>query len=439
MLTKFKKLKNNEDFVKYLKNTSWMFFEYVMRLISSIFVTIYIARFLGPEQFGILSYALAIITLFLVISRFGMDSILVRDLAKNPDESKKYIGTAFILMFLASIVSILCLNILIYLFESSYEIKIYILILSVSILFQTLLVFDYAFQAEVKAKYSSISKSLALVVASSIKIYLVWIKAELLYFVIIYSSESIFIGLFLLIAYYKKNKVLLLPIYDSKLAKEMVQSSWPMVLAAISSILYMRIDQIMIKNMLDTNQLGIYSSAVKIYEGWIMIPYIISISLLPAIIKLKASYPERYIIGFTKLFSSLFWVSILVALIVSFFGEYIIIYTFGSAYIDANKVLMIVMWTGAFVALGSVSARYLTIEGMEKKIAFRTFLALIINIIANIVLIPIYGIEGAAIATLISIIFTNYVLNYIDKDLKELWYIQNSAIFFLNIKNGDKK
>lgn len=431
MITKLKTLSQNESFMRYFKNSSWMMAEYGLRIVSAIFVSIYVARYLGPEQFGVLSYALAIVAIFMAVSRLGMESILVRDLAKYPQQAKAYMSTAFGLMVIAALAGLVILSTLVYFFESDPQTKIYIWIIATSLLFQTLLVVDYAFQAQVKAKYASIAKSIALAVSSSIKVYLVWIEADLQAFAIAHAFDHLIIAIMLVSMHIAQKQQSFLSGFDRNLVKPLLKSAWPMVLASLATIVYMRIDQIMIKNMLDAYQLGLYSAASKIYEGWIVITYVISISLLPAIIRAREHSQQVYSRGLTALFSLVFWLSIFVAAFVTVLGVDLIEIAFGKAYEGAASSLIIIMWTSAFASLGFVSARYLTVEGMENKIFFRTLMALLLNVILNFLLIPIYGIEGAAISTLISIIFSSYVLDYFDPALKQQLTIKNKALFGL--------
>lgn len=407
-----------------------MFAEQGFRMISAIFVGIYVARYLGPERFGVLSYAIAVVSIFMAISRLGMESILVRELVKHPGEKQQYIGTAFSLMLIAAMIGIGLVTGIISMFENDFQTKLYVWIISIGLLFQTFLVVDYAFQAQVQAKFSSIAKSIALAFSAIIKVYLVLIQADLLLFAVAYVLDQALIACFLIVMYIKRQQPRFLFILNIQLVKPLLKSSWPIVLSALGGILYMRVDQVMIKNMLDAEQLGLYAAATRIYAGWIIIPFILAISLLPAIVRLKSGSPEQYEKNLVRLFALVFWMSIFVATITSFFSDLIIQLTFGVAYAGAGNTLAIVMWTAAFTALGSVTARYLTVENMEKKIAFRTAVALVINVTLNIILIPIYGIEGAAIATLVCIVTANYFVDYTDKQLAPLIAIKNNAITF---------
>lgn len=430
MIRKLNALRMNKGFMTYYRNTSWMFAEQGLKVVSAVFVGIYIARYLGPEQFGLLSYVIAVVAIFMALSRLGMESILVRELVSHPEEKRYYMGTAFSLMLFAALIGIGLMAGIIFLFESDLQTKHYIFIISVGLIFQTFLVIDYDFQSRVKAKYSSIAKSIALVLSALIKVFLVLIQADLLLFVIAYAFDHALIALLLIAMYLKKRQPNFLFSFNVQLIKPLLKSAWPMVMSSVAIMLYMRVDQIMIKNMLDSEQLGLYSAMTRIYEGWVMIPVILSVSLLPAIVKSKSLSQAEYEKRLTLLFLFVFWISIVVAVITTLFSEVIIRLTFGVEYMPASSVFVIIMWSASFAALGSVTLRYLVAENMEKKIVIRTVVALVINVLLNIILIPIYGIEGAAIATLVCIITANYLIDYLDRELKQLIRMKNRAILF---------
>jgi len=259
---------------------------------------------------------------------------------------------------------------------------------------------------------------------------MVWYGAELVHFAIAYALDHAAIALMLVLINFKKGNMRFVGQFEAALVKPLLKSAWPMVLSAVSATLYMRTDQLMIKNMLNLHDLGLYAAAVKIYEGWIVIPYVISISLLPAIVKLKSKSIARYEKSMVMLFSLMFWGSACVALVATFLGDQVILLTFGPEYLGSAAVLGIVMWAAAFASLGSITARYLTVEGMESKIAIRTFIGLVINILLNLLLIPVHGIEGAAIATLVTMFISNFAINYADRSLKQLVEICNKSVMF---------
>ena len=422
-------LTQNPKFMRYFKNSSWMMAEYSLKIISAIFVTIYIARYLGPESFGILSYALAIVAIFMAISRLGMDSILVRDLAKYPDQAKAYIGTAFILMFVAAIAGLVVISAVIYFFDSEPQTKIYIWILASGLMFQTLLVVDYNFQSQVKAKYSSIAKSIALMISSAIKIVLVWVKADLLLFTIAYALDHVIIALMLTIAHFIAKQPGFLFVFHRNLVKPVLKSAWPMILTAGMGVLLLKFDQVLIGIMLSKEELGYYTAALRLYEGWVIFPQVIAMSLIPAIVEIKYKSEEIYKIKMIQFMRAVILINLVVAVTVTMFSENIIELLYGKSFYLSVDVLKIVIWCALVMGVGSVSFRYLINEGLERKIVRIMAMALFSNIFLNLIFVPFFGIHGAAMALLISMSMSYLFHDFFDLELRQLKEIKLRAIY----------
>jgi O-antigen/teichoic acid export membrane protein len=417
--------------MKYFKNSSWMMGENLLKIISGIFVGIYVARYLGPEQFGILSYVLAVVSVFMAIGRLGMDSILVRDIAKFPLQAKLYLNSAFTIIFVLSFFFIFVLAIGTYFLETDSRVQLYMYIVAVGLVFQSFLVVDYNFQALLKAKYSSLAKVPALVVSSIIKVGLVWLEADLLYFVIASLFDQIVIAFLLVMVHFKKKQPVLSFDVDSVLAKSLLKSAWPIVISSAAVMLYMRIDQIMIKHYLGMHDLGLYSAASKVAGAWSMIIVIASLSLTSALVQMKqANNIIEYENKLINLYSFFLMAGLLATFVSMFVGNWLIGFLFGSLFEEAGIVFIILMLSAPFVAIGSLSMRYFYIEGLEKKIAIRSIVGLAVNIPVNMVFIPVWGINGAALSTVMTIIFISYLFNYFDKDTVRLRKLINSAILF---------
>lgn len=406
-----------------------MLAEQILRIISGVLVGIYVARYLGPEQFGVLSYALAISAFVLAITRLGMDAVLVRELVGKSSDQTALLGTAFWLMSLAAVACYGIAGVGVYYLEEGADIRLYVLIVAASTFFTSFLVVDYYFQSELKAKYSAICKFCALLFMSVFKLGLIFSGAELVWFVVAALLDNVLVALLFLSMFARLRGFHFLGSFSWPVAGVLLKSAWPMVLTAVAALIYMRIDQVMIRNMLGLREVGIYSAAAKIYESWIVLPYIISVSLLPAIVKLKQGSVLNYQRRLAQLFRLVIWMSALAAIVVSIISEPLMVIAFGEAYRESASVVSIVMWTAVFASMGSISARYFNVERMEKKIALRTALAALMNVGLNLVLIPRYGINGAAIATLLCTIFANYLMDWFDKDLRDLLAIKHRALF----------
>lgn len=403
--------------------------EQFLRILSGVFVGIYIARYLGPEEFGVLSYVLAIATFMVAISRLGMDAILVRELVSTPERKQQLMGTAFWMMFVAALACYVLVGAVIWITEELVSVKIYASIIAVSTIFTSFMVVDFYFQSQVKAKYSAICKSVALFLMSMVKLYLVFIKADLIWFVYAFLIDHVVLAVIFIVAAFGNKNIGFFKSFCWQDAKQMLKSAWPLVLGAVAIQVYMRIDQVMIRNMLGLHEVGIYSAAVRIYEAWAIVTAIITVSLLPAIVKLKQGHEGNYHKRLAQLFRLVIWMSVFVAIAVSLVSEQLMVLAFGEEYRGSAPVVDIIMWTAVFAAMGSVSARYFNVEKMEKKFALRTALAAVLNVGLNFLLIPVYGIKGAAIATLACTVFANYIMDWFDRDLKLLLKIKHRAMF----------
>lgn len=403
--------------------------EQFLRILSGVFVGIYIARYLGPEEFGVLSYVLAIATFMIAISRLGMDAILVRELVSTPEKEQLLMGTAFWMMVVAALGCYIFVGAVIWGTAELVSVKIYASIIAVSTIFTSCLVVDFYFQSQVRAKYSAICKSITLLFMSVVKLYLIFIHAELIWFVVAFLMDYAVLGVIFIVVASGGKGCGFLKYFSWLDAKQMLRSAWPMVLGAVAIQVYMRIDQVMIRSMLGLHEVGIYSAAVRIYEAWAIVTAIITVSLLPAIVKLKQGDEDSYYKRLTQLFRLVIWMSVLAAVAVSVVSEHLMVLAFGGEYRESAPVVDIIMWTAVFAAMGSVSARYFNVEKMEKKFAARTALAALLNVCLNFFLIPVYGIKGAAIATLMCTFFANYAMDWFDQDLKSLLRIKHRAIF----------
>lgn len=423
-------MKLDYSFKKYFPNSFWMLLEQALRLLAGFFIGAYIARYLGPAQFGFLNYILAIVTFFIVVSRMGMDAVLVRDLSRDPEKANSLLTGALILMIVASL-SCCAILFLLSIFVLNNELSSYLFFIFIALICSPASFIEYYFQSQSRTKYSAICKTAALMISSIVKILLVLLEADLFWIVSSFFLDYFLIAIFLFIALYRFNgDVKNIAFHFSyKTVFTLLKSAWPMVITNVAILIYMRIDVVMIKELMTPEAAGVYSAAVKIYEAWIVIPMTLSISLIPAIVRFKCGGDAVYEQKMKELFSLAVWGSVVLALAFLFVSESLVLLVFGSAYSESSSILNILMFASIFAAMGSITARYLSVENMERKILVRTLFTAGLNILLNLVLIPIYGIKGAALSTLFCMACSGYVLDYFDKDLRHLLVIKNHAIF----------
>lgn len=393
---------SSSSFKKYLANTSWLFLERIIRILISFVVAIFVVRYLGPKEFGLYSYVLSFCWLFASFSSLGLESISTRETIKYPDKIDEINGTVFFLRLAGGMVSIFMIGITLLLTGEEPDTAILIFILSGSFLFQSFTPIEYYFRGVLKGKYNAYALSASVIISSGLKVIFILQKAPLVYFVIAALAEYSVLAAGLILVYQYNNLSIFNWKYSKKFASSLLKDSWPLALSGIVVMVYMRIDQIMIKNMMSEEAVGYYSAAVRICEAWYFIPVTLCNAIFPAIVNAKNVSKEFYSNRMQKLYDLLTWLAIGIAIPVTIFSDQIILLLFGSEYASAAPVLTIYIWAGVAVFLGVASSQYLISENLTMLSFFRTFIGMIMNVALNFFLIPKYGIIGSAIATLIS-------------------------------------
>lgn len=379
-------------------------------MLSGLFVGVWVARYLGPEQFGIFSYALAFVSVFSSIAKLGLDSIIIRDLVIHPDKKNEYLGTAFWLKCIGAIITMLILGISLFLMPHDLKTKIYILIIGAGITFQAFEVIDFYFQSQVLSKFVSICKLTQLLLSSVLKLYLIFINADLLLFVLVTLIDQLTLSLALFISYKYQKAGGFLGNFSFLIAKKLLKDGWPYLLSSLAILVYMRIDQIMIKEMINDQAVGLYSAAIRVSEVWYFVPVIITNSVFPSIVSAKRNNEALYYQRLQQLCTFLVWISLCISIFITFGSNRLMVFLYGLPFEGASNVLIIHIWTGIFVALGVVQSKFWIANNLHGKAMIITIFSCLLNVVLNYIFIPRYGIQGSAIATLISYFVGSLVL-----------------------------
>ena len=416
---------------KYLKNTGWLALEQLSRLITGVLVSLWVARYLGPEDFGSLNFIIAFLAIFGSLSKLGMDEIIVKRLVLKNEINTSILATAFkarvIGASLIILLIILCLNFI----TLEKELKVLIIISSISFLFQSIEVLDLYFQSIVRVEKIIIFRVIQLFLSGIIKVLLILINADLRYFALMILTDSIILfSLYLIPLFHLKQlRKFFFGKIDVKTIIKVLNESWPLVLSSIVVAIYMRIDQVMIKNLLNSTELGIYSAAVRISELFYFIPMIIATSIFPSIVELQQGEPKRFNKRVLQFYTLMAWLAIIFGISTSIFGEFLIEKLYGPAYIVASSILKIHIWSAIFVFLGVAFNKVLLSQGLTKIAFKRTLLGAIINVILNYILIPKFGIFGAAYSTLIAQFIANLGYDIFDSKIRLHFLLKIKAIF----------
>ena len=428
MINQLSDLKNYDGFIRYLKNTSWMMGEHFLRIIAGLFVSILVARYLGPSQFGLFTYVVAFTGILGGIAKLGLDGVMVRELINYPEKREVYLGTAFWLKVLGAFLVFALLLAVLPFTGNEGTTKIFVLIIAAGLAFQSFDVIDFYFQSKVLAKIVSICKVLQLSLSCIVKLYLVFTEADLIWFVLSTTFDAFSIAAIYFCAYKMTKNQAFYAHFNFSTAKKLLKSSFPLIFAGVAVSVYMRIDQIMIKEMLGVYEVGIYSVGVRLSEALYFIPTIISASLFPAILNAQKSNGELANLRQQRLYSLMVWSAFFVAFVLMFSSDWLATLLFGSTYQEAGQVLKVHIWATIFVFLGVASSKWLIANNLQQFILYNTVLGAMLNIVLNLIFIPKFGLVGAAYATLISYCLAAYLMNVVWKDTRHNFLMMTKSL-----------
>ena len=399
--TKWQWVLNHEGFRRYFKNTGWMFFGQFFSIIS-VLVGIWVARYLGPENFGNFSFVLAFVGMFSFISNLGINNILTRDLVSYPEKRDKLMGTAFVLNLVGGCLAFFATIAFSFLSNQSILVKSLIAVWSTSFIFSAFSLPGYFFQASVQAKKNTIVQIIVIIISSLLKVALILLNKGIIWLVFVYVFDYILGGALYFYNYKKCNLKISAWTFDKEISKNFLSVSWLLMLSSVASSLLMKIDQVMIGLYLNSVAVGLYAAAVKLVEIWYFVPVLICSSLFPAIINAKKDNIKKYSSRLNNLYYLLFAISLLIAIPLSIVAPWLILKFYGASYFGAIEILRIYIWSGVGLFLTFGINQYLLAENKFKFLFFLNFISMLINVILNFILIPKVGLIGAAWATLIS-------------------------------------
>lgn len=415
----------------YLANTSWIMTEKIAVMGLAFVVTVVFARYLGPEQFGILAYAISLVSVFGVAGHVGLSGLVVRELVKNPETKNTIMGVSFFLKGIGYIVGFTFVLIVAFLTESPGSVEFWVLmIIAFGLVFKPVDVIDFWFQSVLQAKYTAISRVLAAAISSALKLLLVFLGAQLIMLAVAHIIQSI-VGAMLLITFFViKSKLRVTDWrFSREKAKELFSQGWVVFLGSIFAIIYLKVDQIMLKWLVGTEEVGIYAIAASLSEAWYFVPAAIVASFFPKLIKLQQENPKQYYYRLQQIFDFLFALATLVAILVTFLAEPIISTLFGTAYLGAIPILLVHIWAALFIFMRAAFSKWILIENVLMFSLITQGVGAVANIVLNFLLIPKYGGLGAAYATLIAYAAASYVVLLFHAKTRVVFVMMTKSFF----------
>ena len=416
---------------KFIGNTSWMMVNRVYSMIISLIVGALSARYLGPSNYGLLNYGTSIISFFTTVSSLGLASTLVVELVQREKERGKILGTALVFRFFVSLFSFIMIYFIVLLLEpGNRQLIVVTMLQAIAVILNTHEVLLYWFQMRLEMQKVTIASMIALTVTAVWRIGLLIKKASVEFFALSNSITALVTCIcVILFFYYSKDAPKLS--YNRKTGINLISSSYHFIISGLAVNLYTQLDRIMLGKTVSTEAVGYYSAAMTIANLWVFVPQAIIDSARPVLTEIKKANDENFLEKFKILLCGINMLGAMVGIAILIFGKVAIWILYGRSYDPAVPALMILVWATNFSMIGTARSIWIVTENKNKYVKYYIFIGAIVNVILNSLLIPIWGINGASIATLISQIVVGIIAPYFFKNTREFCKIYWSSYKYI--------
>ncbi len=418
----------SESKANIIENLAWSVLGKVVSLLSGLIVGIIVARYLGPERYGLMNYVISYVFLFQTIAVFGLNSIEVREEARGQKDFNTIIGTAF---WIKIILGLICSALSVatsWIMDGDMETTLLVAIYSLTIIFNAFSVIRNYFMAIVENKYVVKSEISRTCISIILKLVLLWLKAPLVWFVAAYMSDYIFLASGYWVSYRHRVGSISLWRFDQQYALFLLKESYPLLITSAAVIIYQRIDQVMIGQMIDKESVGYFSVAARFVEIIIYVPMMLAQTITPVLVKIRESSESAYVSKGQQFMNISLWTTLLTSALVALLAYWVVLYTFGAKYMAAVPILQVMAFKGASVALSNTAGSMLVAEGLQRYAFYRDIMGCVVCVVLNYLLLPRYGVVAAAWIAIASNLFAGYFADAFIPAYRHLFVRQTRAI-----------
>lgn len=400
-----------------LRNAGWIIGGRLINKVLVFLVGVLTARYLGPGNYGLIDYAAAYTTFFASLCNLGINSVIIKNFVDHPEEEGCTIGTTLVLRFISSLLSALTIVGIVRILEGNETTVILVVALStLGLLFQVFDTFKQWFQSRLQSKYAAIATIVAYLASSAYKVALLILGKSVTWFALATSVDHIALAVVLLIAY-KRNGGGKLS-FSRKKAKELLSVSSSYILSGLMISIYASTDKLMLKNMLNETAVGYYGLAVSLSTAWGFLLEAVIDSMYPTILQNYDRNRQLFLARNRQLYALVIYGALSVSLVICLLAKPLVGLLYGDAYLPAVTPLRIVVWYTAFSYLGGARNAWIVCENKQKYLKYLYCGAAVINVLLNLVLIPVMGTAGAALASLTTQISTVVLMPLLIRPLR---------------------
>ena len=400
-----------------IKNASWMIGCKIAQSVISLIIGMLTARYLGPSNYGLISYAASIAVFLLPLMQLGLSKTLVQEFIKRPDREGEILGTALVFNVMSAVACMGGMYAFLSVANAGESTTILVGVLySFSLLFQATEIVQYWFQAKLLSKYPSIASVISYTIVALYKVYLLVSGKSVIWFSVSSTLDYLLISVILLIVYKRMGNQKLK--FSWRLGMEMLHSSKYYIVASMMVSVFQQTDRIMLKLMMNEAETGYYSSAITCVSVTAFVFAAIVDSMRPPILEAKHDGSDAYEPRIIQLYSVITYASLIQSVFMVLLARPIVLILYGEQYLPSVTALRVAVWYVTFSNYGSVRNIWMLAENKQKYLWIINLSGALANVALNAALIPLFGAVGAAAASLVTQFFTNVVIGFILRPIR---------------------
>jgi len=425
-----KRLAGRHTLRSVLDNSFWLFCDQILRMGTGLLVGVWMARYLGPERFGWLNYALATVGVVGAFTSFGLNSVVVRELVRTPSDMNSYAGAAFFLRGIGAALGYLaCIGVAYLNAVPSDEVRLLILIVAGGMFFQVFDVFDLLFQASGAARISAWVRMAACLLTTTIKVVLLLCHASVAWLALAGVAEIFLTAAGWWWAARRKGWRIADWNCERNRVFTLLNQSWPLAVATVAITVQAYADQLVIGFMLGGNELGQYSVAIRLISIFGFLPILITTVVAPEITRAKRDDELLYLRRMHTIYRLMFGLFLITALPLVLFGSLLVKTLYGASFAGAAALLPILAARLFLTNFGVARSLFLTNEGLLRFALMTAVAGGVTNIILNLMLVPHWGVNGAIFSSLASFFVTTFALEMFHPRARVNFRLMASAVF----------
>lgn len=416
-----------------VKNAGWLIFGRIGQMVISLVVGILTARYLGPENYGLINYAAAYASFFMSLCTLGINSVLVKEFVDYPEEEGTILGSSLLLQAVSSFLSVGAILCIVSFVDAGEKLTITVTALySLSLLVRIFEILNYWFQSRLQSKVTAIVLLVAYMITSAYKIVLLILQKSVEWFALATAADYLVVGILLMICYKKFGGMRFG--CSASVMKRILKKSVHFILPGLMVAVYGYVDKFMLKQMLSNADVGYYATATAICGMWSFVLSAVIDSVHPVIMQTHKKDYAQYEKKNRQLYAVVFYIAIAVSVLFCILGKWVVLILYGKDYSPAVQPLKVVTWYTAFSYLGVARNAWIVCEDKQRYLKYIYVYAAILNVLANLALIPIWGAAGAAAASLATQILTTLVVPFFIKELRHNSVLMLEGILLRKIR-----